>query len=159
MKWFAMQQSNAAERPVPRSVGRKRVAEQPTVAIRYLSMVTVQMRCGAFKIRRRVSSSCYNLSSSRQPCGLRCRNRPLRRADNLVPAALWLADYWACLCVASGQKPSALLEKSHEKIMRRVATTASPSESRAANRDLGLCFLCSSSMFISIICDGLDDRP
>ena len=54
---------------------------------------------------------------------------------------------------------SALLEKSHEKIMRRVATTASPSESRAANRDLGLCFLCSSSMFISIICDGLDDRP
>src|SRR5215467_5352045 len=38
--------------------------------------------------------------------------------------------YWACLCVASGQKPSSLLEKSHEKIMRRVAKTASPSESR-----------------------------
>jgi hypothetical protein len=49
------------------------------------------------------------------------------------------------------------MEKSHEKIMRRVATTASPSESRAANRDLGLA-LCSSSMLISIICDGLDDR-
>jgi len=108
----------------------------------YLSMVTVQMRCGAFKIRRRV----YRVASTypadaRQPCGLRCRNGPLRRADNLVPAALWLADYWACLCVASGQKPSALLEKSHEKIMRRVATIASPSESRAANRDLGLCFV------------------
>jgi hypothetical protein len=44
-------------------------------------------------------------------------------------------------CVASGQKPSALLEKCHEKIMRRVATTTSPSESRAANRGLGLCFV------------------
>src|SRR5215831_15542806 len=97
MERFAVQESNAAERPVP--------------------------------------------PDARQPCGLRCRNGPLRRADNLVPAALWLADYWACLCVASGQKPSALLEKSHEKIMRRVATTASPSESRAANRDLGLCFV------------------
>ena len=33
--------------------------------------------------------------------------------------------YWACLCVASGQKPSALLAKSREKIMRRVGITGS----------------------------------
>src|SRR6185503_5277616 len=28
-----------------------------------------------------------------QPCGWHCRNGPLRRADNLVPAALWFADH------------------------------------------------------------------
>jgi hypothetical protein len=28
-----------------------------------------------------------------QPCGWHCRNRPLRRANNLVPAALWIADH------------------------------------------------------------------
>ena len=28
-----------------------------------------------------------------QPCGKHCRNGPLRRADNLVPSALWFADY------------------------------------------------------------------
>ena len=28
-----------------------------------------------------------------QPCGRYCRNGPLRRADNLVPAALWFADH------------------------------------------------------------------
>jgi len=36
-----------------------------------------------------------------------------------------LIYYWACLCVASGQKPSALLAKSREKIMHRVGTTGS----------------------------------
>ncbi|MGJ5029068.1 nucleoside triphosphate pyrophosphohydrolase family protein [Bradyrhizobium sp. HKCCYLS2038] len=34
--------------------------------------------------------------------------------------------YWACLCVASGQKPSALLAKSREKIAHRIANTAPP---------------------------------
>jgi NTP pyrophosphatase (non-canonical NTP hydrolase) len=33
--------------------------------------------------------------------------------------------YWARLCVASGHKPSTLLAKGREKIVRRVATTAS----------------------------------
>src|SRR6202048_5136610 len=28
-----------------------------------------------------------------QPCGWHCRNGPLRRADHLVPAALWFADH------------------------------------------------------------------
>src|SRR5882762_6914614 len=28
-----------------------------------------------------------------QPCGWHCRNGPLRRADNLVPTALWFADH------------------------------------------------------------------
>src|ERR1700737_4324251 len=28
-----------------------------------------------------------------QPCGWHCRNGPLRRADNLFPAALWFADH------------------------------------------------------------------
>jgi NTP pyrophosphatase (non-canonical NTP hydrolase) len=32
--------------------------------------------------------------------------------------------YWACLCVASGQRPSALLAESREKIVHRLATTA-----------------------------------
>jgi|SRR6516165_9796651 NTP pyrophosphatase (non-canonical NTP hydrolase) len=34
--------------------------------------------------------------------------------------------YWACLCVASGQKPSAMLAGSYEKIVRRLATVAPP---------------------------------
>jgi NTP pyrophosphatase (non-canonical NTP hydrolase) len=40
--------------------------------------------------------------------------------------------YWACLCVASGQKPSALLAKSREKIARRVAMAASPDNGRSS---------------------------
>jgi NTP pyrophosphatase (non-canonical NTP hydrolase) len=34
--------------------------------------------------------------------------------------------YWACLCVASGQKPSAMLAGSYEKIVRRLAAVAPP---------------------------------
>jgi NTP pyrophosphatase (non-canonical NTP hydrolase) len=40
--------------------------------------------------------------------------------------------HWACLCVASGQKPSALLARSHEKITRRVAATVSPDGGRSS---------------------------
>lgn len=40
--------------------------------------------------------------------------------------------YWACLCVASGQKPSALLTKSYEKIVRRLATAAPPNNGRSS---------------------------
>jgi hypothetical protein len=28
-----------------------------------------------------------------EPCGWHCRNGPLRRADDFVPAALWFADH------------------------------------------------------------------
>ncbi len=33
--------------------------------------------------------------------------------------------YWACLCVASGRKPSELLAASQSKIARRIAAAAS----------------------------------
>jgi hypothetical protein len=35
----------------------------------------------------------YALQPSWSPCGWHCCNGPLRRADNLVPTALWFADH------------------------------------------------------------------
>jgi len=40
---------------------------------------------------RRRGAGMENIPS--QPCGWHCRNGPLRRADNLVPTALWIADH------------------------------------------------------------------
>ena len=154
MKWFAVQESNAAalrrqetccgatyrRHPLPihgyGSDEMRRLQDQASSLVELLRPIRLEATMW-------IALSQWTSSSRRQ----------------LVPAALWLADYWACLCVASGQKPSALLEKSHEKIMRRVATTASPSERVGSPIAASASALCSSSMFISIICDGLDDRP
>src|ERR1700737_620069 len=47
-----------------------------------------------WKSRRRCGPSLAGMEDvPSQPCGWHCRNGPLRRADHLVPAALWFADH------------------------------------------------------------------